>query len=268
MKLSSNLRYPGGKSKMLPAIMEHLEPLLINSKHYIEPFVGGGSVMLHVAANYPELTIFINDKNYGVASFWSIVTGTNDDKINQLLSLIDQKPTVELHAKLREDNSNDPVMCAYKMLFFNKCNFSGIETSGPIGGTKQESKYKIDCRYNAAKIKQGIKDINQVTRGRVITSNVDINNCFILWNSDYPTYLDPPYFQKGSELYVNYMEQLEHEKMAKRLSSRANWLLSYDDCSEIRSLYQEKEIVDLSVRYSINGKKEAWSNKKELLIRG
>jgi hypothetical protein len=32
-------------------------------------------------------------------------------------------------------------------------------------------------------------------------------------------------------------------------------------------LYQEKEVVDLSVRYSINGKKEAWSNKKELLIK-
>jgi DNA adenine methylase len=158
-------------------------------------------------------------------------------------------------------------MCAYKMLFFNKCNFSGIETSGPIGGSKQESKYKIDCRYNASKIKQGIKEINQVTRGRVVTSNVDINNCFLLWNSDYPAYLDPPYFCKGSELYVNYMEETEHEQMAKRLSSRSNWLLSYDDCSEIRDLYQEKEVVDLSVRYSINGKKEAWSNKKELLIK-
>lgn len=268
VKLSSNLRYPGGKSKMLPLIMEHLDPLLINSKYYIEPFVGGGSVMLHVAANYPNLQLFINDKNYGVASFWSIVTGTDDQKINQLITLIDQKPTVDLYAQLREDKSLDPVMCAYKMLFFNKCNFSGIETSGPIGGTKQESKYKIDCRYNPAKIKQGIKDINQVTRGRVVASNVDINNCFVLWNSDYPAYLDPPYVWKGSELYVNYMEQPEHEQMAKRLASRSNWLLSYDDCPEVRALYAEKEIVNLSVRYSINGKKEAWSAKKELLIKG
>jgi DNA adenine methylase len=267
VKLNSVFRYPGGKSKMLPVIMEHLEPMIANSDNYIEPFIGGGSVMLHLAANYPNLKIYINDKNYGIFCFWSIVTGNDASAINELLSLIDQKPTLELHSSLRSNDSVDYITSAYKSLFFNRCNFSGIEMSGCIGGQEQKGKYKIDCRYNPDKIKQGIKKINAITRDRVTVSNCDIADYSTLWNTDYPAYLDPPYRIKGKMLYSKYMEVKEHEVLADKLNHRKNWLLSYDDCQEIKNLYSNNQIISFDARYSINGSKTQWANKKEILIK-
>ena len=267
VKLNSVFRYPGGKSKMLPVILEHLEPMVRDSDTYIEPFIGGGSVMLHLAANYPNLKLFINDKNYGIFCFWSIVTGTDTSTISELLKLIDQPPTVQLHSSLKKNDSTDIVLSAYKSLFFNRCNFSGIEMSGCIGGQEQKSKYKIDCRYNAVKLKQEIKKINTITQGRVTVSNCDIADYPVLWNTDFPTYLDPPYKVKGHMLYSKYMKSEEHEKLSIQLHKRKNWLLSYDDCQEIKSLYSDKNIISFDTRYSINGSKVQWSNKKEILIK-
>jgi DNA adenine methylase len=260
-------RYPGGKSKLLPKIWDHLEPLLDNDNPYIEPFVGGGSIMLYVASKYPQKTIFINDKNYGISSFWSIVTGEDQSKINKLLSLIDQKPTINLHKDLRKDNSEEDVFCAYKALFFNRCNFSGIESSGPIGGEAQKGKYKIDCRYNPSKLKDRINEINSICRGRVFSSNLDINDYHLFWENDYAAYIDPPYLIKGKELYNHFMTTDDHESFSTRLKNRKNWILSYDDNEKIRELYKDIEIVDLNARYSINGKKTEWSVKNELIIK-
>lgn len=265
--LKSPYRYAGGKSKLLAPIMEHLDPLVKDSSIYIEPFVGGGSVFLEVVNRYPDKIFYINDKNYGVASFWSIVTGGNDKCLNELNQLIDQQPTVALHSKLRKDQSDDPIMAAYKSIFFSRCNFSGIESSGMIGGVEQKSKYKIDCRYNSAKIKEKILQINNLTRNKVIVSNLDINDYSILWESNYPAYLDPPYVLAGWQLYTKYMEEHEHKALAEKLNVRNNWLLSYDDHPLVRSLYKEQEVIDLSVRYSIDGTKKNWKPKNELLVK-
>lgn len=265
--LTSPYRYAGGKSKLLSQIMEHLDPLVKDSPSYIEPFVGGGSVFLEIVNRYPDKSFYLNDKNYGVASFWSIVTGNNDQQLSELCNLIDQQPTVALHNQLREDTSTEIVISAYKSIFFNRCNFSGIESSGMIGGSEQKSKYKIDCRYNANKIKKKILEINQATRGKVTVTNLDINDYHYLWDNNYSAYLDPPYVEKGSMLYTKYMQQSEHKIFADKLNTRNNWLLSYDDHPLIRKLYQDREIIDLSVRYSINGTKEKWKHKNELLIK-
>lgn len=268
VKLSSPMRYAGGKSKLITPIIQQLDQYLKNADTYFEPFVGGGSVFLYVVSNYPNIkNYYINDKNYGVACFWSIITGGNDDAINQLYTLIDNKPTPELHAKLRKDKSTDPVICAYKALFFNRCNFSGIESSGMIGGSEQKSKYKIDCRYNSVKLKQKISAIHKATEYNVVVSNVDINDYNIFWETDHPAYIDPPYVKAGKELYVHYFENEQHKQLACNLQNRNNWVLSYDDCDLIKNLYSDNEIIDLKTRYSIKGAKTTWVPKNELLIK-
>ena len=37
-------------------------------------------------------------------------------------------------------------------LFFNRTNFSGILKANPLGGLKQQSEYKIDCRFNKSRL--------------------------------------------------------------------------------------------------------------------
>jgi DNA adenine methylase len=149
-------RYAGSKNKMLPILMEHLDPLLVKNDSFCDVFVGGGSVLLEVAAKYPKMKLFANDKDKWVSSFWSIVASDDFQKLNELIERLEAPPTIELFYKLRETAPKNDIDNAYRALFFNRTCFSGILSSGPIGGKQQKSKYKVDCRFNFTKLKKKI----------------------------------------------------------------------------------------------------------------
>lgn len=264
--IDTPFRYPGAKNKILPALMDYLDKILVDSNQFSDVFVGGGSVLLAVAKKYPKLELFANDKDYWMYCFWKIVGGTDFIKLNELLGLLDTKPTLELFYKLREEETTDEIRCAYKAIFFNRTTFSGILYSGPIGGKEQKSKYTVDCRYNAKKLKSKVLNCHQLLSGRTTVSNKDFADYDFLTKTNEPVYLDPPYYNKGNILYIEKMNSFQHEQMADILHKRSNWVLSYDDCPEIKKLYQQHQIIDLAARYCINGKKENWQSKNELII--
>ena len=84
--------------------------------------------------------------------------------------------------------------------------------------------------------------------------------------TDIPAYCDPPYYIKGDILYREKMLPQEHFVLKNILNNRKNWILSYDDCPPIRAHYNDKTIIDLAARYCINGKKNDWATKNELII--
>ena len=63
------LRYPGGKSRACTK-MDMYFPDLRNYTEFCEPFLGGGSVAIHVAKKYPHLKITVNDL-YEKYDYWS-----------------------------------------------------------------------------------------------------------------------------------------------------------------------------------------------------
>jgi DNA adenine methylase len=266
MAIITPFRYPGSKNKLLPVIMEQIDKVLKDGHPFCDAFVGGGSVALEVAIKYPKSHIYLNDKDYWIFSFWDVIAGKNVSLLSDLLKLIDQPVTLDHFYQLRETETDDRLVCAYKAIFFNRTTFSGILKSGPIGGKEQKSKYTVDCRYNATKIKNKILSCNKLLQGRTIVSNKDISECLKDFNNSEVIYLDPPYYNKGSALYSEFMKPDEHINMAAELQSRTNWILSYDDCAEIRELYHQNQIIDLAARYCINGKKENWEHKNEVLI--
>ena len=67
--IKSPLRYPGGKSRAIGQIGKYLPN---NFSEYREPFVGGGSLFIHLKQKYPYLKIWINDLNPELYFFWKI----------------------------------------------------------------------------------------------------------------------------------------------------------------------------------------------------
>ena len=61
--LKTPLRYPGGKSRACTKLDQYI-PNLDGYKEYREPFLGGGSVAIHITKKYPHLdsgsTIYMN----------------------------------------------------------------------------------------------------------------------------------------------------------------------------------------------------------------
>jgi len=65
-------------------------------------------------------------------------------------------------------------------------------------------------------------------------------------------YIDPPYYVKGADLYLNAFRHSDHERLAKTLKqcSESKWLLSYDNEKAILDLYPEFDYEVFSLKYS------------------
>jgi DNA adenine methylase len=66
-------------------------------------------------------------------------------------------------------------------------------------------------------------------------------------------YLDPPYYDKGKDLYYDFYEPEDHAKIAsfvKNRIKRQKWIVSYDNVREIRDLYAECPGISYGLGYS------------------
>jgi DNA adenine methylase len=243
--------------------------MLKNSSEYREIFFGAGSICFNLLELSKVNKVQINDYDKGISALWTAIILEPDELIERIQKY---KPCKEDFHSFKEELLNiqddyNIIDIAFKKLTIHQISYSGLGTKsgGPLGGELQKSKYKIDCRWSPKTL---IKNINKIHK---LFDKVDIvgNKC---WSKDFEEllggkgavlYLDPPYFIKGDELYQHSLSIEDHERLADGLKRcKHNWVLSYDDCKEIRKLYSWAKIKDITTMYSINGIRE----KKELLI--
>ena len=67
-KLTTPVRYPGGKSRAVKYLMPKFPDAITE---YREPFVGGGSVAFAFSQANPDVPVWINDKYYNLYCFWT-----------------------------------------------------------------------------------------------------------------------------------------------------------------------------------------------------
>lgn len=268
MKPIKIFRYPGSKAKLLPGILPAIEKLLQTRSTFCDAFVGGGSVLIRIAQLYPDIKLMCNDKDDFVFSFWKIMADGTDADIKALQTLISQTPTIKLFYELRQTEPQSIVEAAYRAIFFNRCSYTGDmrRSSSPQGGRKQLSQYTIGCRYNAPKLIKQIDTIHQLLAGRLVASNQDINDYEVLRDPNIGCYLDPPYVKMGHQLYNFSMKLAEYQQLAANLKNTSNWVLSLDNCEEVREMYQWANIDYIDVSYCIRGSKINWHKTKEVLI--
>jgi len=239
----SPLRYPGGKNKLAKFIAEICVDNNING-HYVEPYAGGASVALYLLLEKKVSKITINDLDRSIYAFWySVLNYTKE-----FCSLIEKTEiNVDNWRWLREVQKNKQKASLLELglstFFLNRVNRSGIINAGVIGGVKQAGKYKIDCRFNKEEL---IKKIRNIAKNK---KNINLCNLDALKliekiknesnNSQTIFYFDPPYYLKGSSLYVNHYDHGNHEEVSEEIKKIKNihWIVSYDDVPEINKMY-------------------------------
>jgi DNA adenine methylase len=136
---------------------------------------------------------------------------------------------------------------------------------GPIGGIKQTGKWKLTARYNKAELRRRCEKVAEY-RDRIKVSGIDGIDFIEAQDKDATLFfIDPPYFAKGSLLYLNALDDAYHKRLAGKLKAmkRSSWVLTYDDCAEIRALYSDwASIRPFSLRYSASERRSG----KEILI--
>lgn len=285
----SFFRYPGGKSKLRNQIASKLNEIASNSNlEYREPFFGGGSIGLLMLQDNPDIKeIWINDFDLGISSLWTTLIRRPD----LLKSRVEKfKPSIEAFDKYKEELTASPspkllsdteiANFGFKKLAIHQISYSGLGTKsgGPLGGREQKSDYKIDCRWSPSYICKKIDILNKqfsklFVRDNCCT-NLDFSEIIKDAKKDAVIYLDPPYLVKGNDLYQHGFTEKDHLRLAECLrNTNYQWVLSYDDCPEIRKYYNWANIEEIDgVNYSITAIKNKETgerqsrNKMELLI--
>lgn len=264
----SPLRYPGGKSDFLAIALDIFRSAGLDGYPVIEPYAGSAAISLGLLdfGLTPRVTLVERDPM--LYAFWYCLFDNPEELIVRFQELpVSIETWRKFQPLLAVDapsgaNIQDLALAA---LFLNRTSFSGILGAGPIGGQKQRSPYKIDCRTNKDDLIARILAIASfssrvdVLFGDALSTVVQLagkRNAFV--------YLDPPYFSKGELLYRHHYRLGEHKALASALTqAKFKWLLSYDVHHVIRFLYSEYYILEQSFRYSAHSPKK---NFPELLI--
>jgi DNA adenine methylase len=250
MSFYSPLRYPGGKSILSKWFEEIINKNFLNSYVYVEPYAGGAGAGLYLLSKGIVNNIIINDYDKRVYGFWYSILNNTEKFIKE----IEKTPVnIEVWEKQKEIIKTPEKFSFFEIgfafFYLNRTNVSGIVKGGPIGGRAQKGKYKIDVRFNKQKLIEKIKHI-AFLKNKIKLVNMDALELLKGAQREFFLYLDPPYFNKGNQLYMNFYKSSDHEKIAKELKKLSNpWVLTYDNEEYIKNLYDWCKGYEYSLRY-------------------
>lgn len=219
-----------------------------------EPFAGGAGASLSLLYSGDTRHIYLNDADPAVFAFWWSLVHRSDKFIE---TLRDTPVTIEEWRRQRDSYRSRKKLSrlerGFSAFYLNRCNRSGIIINGgPIGGYEQAGDWKLDVRFNKDDLETRCLKVAEF-HDRITVSNLDGIEFVKSMDAEKTTFfIDPPYYAKGSMLYLNLLSKNYHSALATVLRSMNDhaWILTYDDCPEIRMLYQQwANIRPFSLRY-------------------
>ena len=242
----SPLRYPGGKTRAVETITSFFPKDL---KRLISPFFGGGSVELATAAKGIEVLGF--DVFSPLVEFWQCLLQQPQELATEVAKHFPLAK--ESFYQLQKDQTIFRTKHERAAVYYvlNRSSFSGSTLSGGMSpGHPRFTQTSIE------RLRQFYNPHVQVQEASFSASLEKHKDVF--------AYLDPPYLIKSS-LYGkkgDAHKNFDHEALAQILRSREAWILSYNDCEEIRALYKGLRIIMPEWKYGMSSDKSS----KEVLI--
>ena len=256
------LRYPGGKTKLYADIQPLLKHVGGNNAIYVEPFAGGAGLALKLLFCGDVKSIILNDIDRNVFLFWKACLEQTEDLCslvnNAELSINEWERQKDILINVLHHSGLER---CFALFYLNRCNRSGIIKGGPIGGKDQTGKYKIDARFNKPDL---IRKIRAIGRRRADISVYCMdgkdflnNNCSALPVDNTFINIDPPYVNKGPELYQNSFTAKDHIELSNAIKKlKQTWVVTYDIDDLIKSLYKKYSIREISLGYSAGSKRK------------
>ena len=266
MRTFTPLRYPGGKAKIYNIVKKIIETNNLANKVYVEPFSGGFGLGLKLLMKGDIHRVIINDYDQHIYAFWKCVFCHTTALISKIettnITIEEWKKQKNIYENFHQYSLID---VGFSTLFLNRTNYSGILKSGPIGGMDQKGEYKIDCRFNKFAIVKLIKSISQFRRCVEIYNYDAIKLIKKLKPREHELFynFDPPYVNKGKELYLNSYNDLDHIHLKEEIKNlNTEWIMTYDNCELIRNIYSSYSLLEQELNYSVYSKRKVY----ELMI--
>ena len=237
----SPLRYPGGKTWLIP----HIEWWLTRAKPkphvLIEPFCGGGIVSLTaVMENWADRCLML-EVDRDVAAFWHAALGHGQALAEKVVQFELSRAAINA---MTSQAPKDVVEHGFRTLVLNRTRRGGVLESGAALLKAGENGKGIGSRWYPKTI---VKRIDAIRRcgGRIGFLEGDAMaflEGLLHRQAGVAVFLDPPYTaggkNAGRRLYAH--SQIDHARLFELMGeSGADFMMTYDESPEIVALIHE-----------------------------
>lgn len=236
----SPLRYPGGKTWLIPHIREWLGQT--TPEILIEPFAGGAIVSLTAVMEDLVSAAIMIELDRDVAAFWRAALdegATLQDWLRQF------DPT---HERLRDLERTPPATVAehgWRTLVLNRTRRGGVLAPGASFSRNGENGRGVLSRWYPDTLARRLAAIEPYAEAeRLVFAEGDgmklLPPLLYGWEQNAAVFLDPPYTaaggkRAGSRLYAH--ASIDHARLFALMAERdANFLMTYDAAPEIIDL--------------------------------
>jgi DNA adenine methylase len=261
--IKSPLRYPGGKSRGMKFLKDHIAPFA----ELREVFFGGGSFTFHCLQANEGKTYKASDLNYELYCFWTQLQLHTEALVQGVQAIYDsytdgRQLFADIIARRNDDLSE--LQRGIDFYVLNRITFSGVVDAGGYSGASFEGRFtqsSIDRLPEAAALLQPV--------------NFYCEDYSFLINqpgSDVLLFLDPPYYSatksklygKNGILHTSFDHQLLFDTLK---NCPHQWLVTYDNCDYIRELYKDFHQTPWELQYGMtNSGNNVSVLGKELLV--
>ncbi len=263
MKYTTPLRYPGGKSRAIKFLSQHLPKI----ESYREPFLGGGSMALYVTQTYPNTDVWVNDLYYPLYAFWMTLRDHGQQLCDDLRELkTELGESYDAHKMAFDDAkdklNNDLYESGFNFYVANKCSFSGLTANSSF--SKQASRANFTFRGI-----DKLPALSELIQGWRITNHSYEE---MLYGRNAFIFLDPPYAIKDN-LYGNkgdMHKSFDHEWFAAQACASENkCMITYNSELFIKDRFPDWYQKDWDLTYTMRSSgtyTKDQKKRKELLL--
>ncbi|WP_321532258.1 DNA adenine methylase [uncultured Desulfuromonas sp.] len=229
----------GGKRKLA----DHIFPLFPQHQCYVEPFCGAAALFF---MKQPSEVEVINDINGELVNLYRIVKHHLEELYKQFKWVLTSRENWDLLQMTPPETLTD-VQRAARFLYLQKLAFGG-KVDGQSFGTATTSR----PRFNIFTLEQDLADAHFRMANTYIEG---LPWQAVIEKYDRPHtlfYCDPPYWQ--TEGYGGEFLWSEYEQLAELARSiKGKMILSINGHPEIRELFKDLPVVEVSYQYTVGG---------------
>lgn len=227
------LRWPGGKSRLLPKIM----PLIPKHVCYVEPFAGGMAVLLAKERSHVEI---VNDINGDLIALYRNIQYHLPELMRGLEFIHGSRKN--LHDFIESPGITE-IQRAARFLAVNRTSFGGnmhsfaVARSGGGGAA-------LNRGLNAELLGKAHERLN-----KVVIENLPYDRCMELYDSkDSFFFLDPPYLKAKVNAYRGWSEKelIQFRRNVDKLKGK--WVVTVDGSKFNLELFKDCQIEQVETR--------------------
>lgn len=247
--MNSFISWIGGKKLLRKEILEQFPE---ECERYIEVF-GGAGWLLFVKEKHAKMEVF-NDINGDLINLYRVVKYHPEALQKELEWVLVSREQFFDYLKQNSVRGLTDIQRAARFYCMIKQSFGASLDS--FGVRARDMQKAIEY----------LKDVS-IRLNKVVIENVDFERLIKTYDREGALfYCDPPYYA-AEKYYPDRFQPEDHRRLKDALDKiKGKFIVSYNDCEEIRKMYKDYEIIETSRLDNIVVKKET-RKYKELIIK-